>query len=135
MRVGADIQSTCRKCGVVWHLVIAMNDGRIAKVECGDCGARHGYRGIGSSARSPRSTASGRVKRTGTSGRGAQIIAADPTRPRRPFRTTETYELGDRVTHPHFGEGVVQALIGNTKVEILFELGSKTMVQGRSSGS
>ena len=34
--------------------------------------------------------------------------------------------------HPHFGEGVVQALVGNTKVEILFEIGSKTMIQGRS---
>ena len=41
-------------------------------------------------------------------------------RVRADLRTSDTYQLGDRVMHPHFGEGVVQALIGETKVEILF---------------
>ena len=36
------------------------------------------------------------------------IVAADLSRPRRSFQTSDAYEEGDRVIHPSFGEGVVQ---------------------------
>lgn len=130
MRVGADVQSTCRRCGDVWHVVIAMTNTRIAKVECKDCGARHGYRPVGAAAR--RKTASGTTRRV-TAKRSKEIVAADLSRPPRSFATTETYDVGDRILHPSFGEGVVQSLIGSSKVEVLFEAGPKTMIHGRGS--
>ena len=46
MRVGSDIEAVCKKCGDVWHVVIALADRRIANVECKECGARHRYRGV-----------------------------------------------------------------------------------------
>jgi hypothetical protein len=46
---------------------------------------------------------------------------------------SDTYQAGDRVVHDSFGEGVVQAVTGPTKVEILFDIGSKIMVHGRST--
>ena len=55
---------------------------------------------------------------------------ADPSRPCRSFRPRDTYEVGDRMLHPTFGEGVVQATRGATKVEVLFEAGTKLLVQG-----
>ena len=36
--------------------------------------------------------------------------------------------------HPSFGEGVVQATRGATKVEVLFEAGTKLLVQGYDKG-
>ncbi len=38
MRVGSDIEAVCKKCGDVWHVVIALADRVIAKVECRECG-------------------------------------------------------------------------------------------------
>jgi hypothetical protein len=37
----------------------------------------------------------------------------------------------DRIVHPSFGEGVVQAVTGPSKIEVLFGAGSKTLVHGR----
>jgi len=128
MRVGADIRSTCRKCGDVWHVVIAMSGGQIAKVECKDCNARHGYRPI-TAARAARTTSARRAPAKSK----ASIVEADLTRARRNFRASDTYAVGDRVLHPSFGEGVVQLVIGSNKVEVLFGSGSKTLVHGRSA--
>ena len=104
--------------------MIALTGGRIAQVECGDCGARHRYRTASSGRKSP-----ARARKTAAAKKPA--VEADTSRPRRPFSTKDTYEVGDRVVHPSFGEGVVQATLGPTKVEVLFESGPKRLVQGR----
>jgi len=125
MRVGADIQAACRKCA----------EGRIANVECGECGARHRYRAAAGASPARKSSVSPRGARSRSAARKAKpIVAADPSRPRRPFRTSDTYAVGDRVVHPSFGEGVVQAITGATKVEVLFEVGAKTLVHSRTAG-
>jgi hypothetical protein len=129
MRVGADIQSTCRKCGDVWHLVIAISEGQIAKVECKDCGARHRYRPVGSKSIGARRAST--MRRRPASKNPSRIVAADMSRPRRSFQTSDAYEVGDRIIHSSFGEGVVQQRIGATKVEVLFEAGLKTMIHDR----
>jgi uncharacterized Zn finger protein len=131
MRVGGEVQAVCRRCGTVWHVVIALAGGRIANVECGDCGARHRYRpaeGASPKRRPVRTTANRRRAMA------EPRVEADLSRPRRPFRPSDTYEVGDRVVHSDFGEGVVQAVRGPSKVEVLFEAGAKTLVQGRRVG-
>ena len=108
MRVGDDIGALCRKCGDVWHVVVALVDGRIAKVECKQCGARHRYRPVdgatGPGARRTRSAAAPRKR----SREKKPIVEADRSRPRRSFDASETYAVGDRIVHPSFGEGVVR---------------------------
>lgn len=133
-RVGADIGALCRKCGDVWHVVIALDAGAIAQVECKQCGARHRYRPAPGErtrgASSPgRRAASVRKARSAP----APVVEADPSRPPRSFRPSDTYQVGDRVVHAHFGEGVVQAVRGPTKVEVLFSGGARTLVHGRAS--
>lgn len=129
MRVGSDIGGICGRCGDVWHVVVAVVDGRIAKVECKQCGARHRHRPADDE---PRRGAARQASRTRKPGRASKpVVDADPSRPRRPFRATDTYAVGDRIVHPSFGEGVVQALRGPTKVEVLFEAGPKVLVHGR----
>jgi hypothetical protein len=127
MRVGGEVQAVCRKCGTVWHVVIALADGRIANVECGDCGARHRYRPAAAAKAGKRPAAKARAPRRAA----APLVEADLSRPCRPFRPSDTYEVGDRIRHEHFGEGVVQAVRGPTKVEVLFGVGPKTLVHGR----
>ncbi len=140
MRVGSDVGAICRKCGDVWHVVVAVVDHRIAKVECKQCGARHRFRpsdGESPTAGGRRTTAT-RARSTTSARRVSRkqpIVEADPSRPPRPYRPSECYTRGDRVVHPSFGEGVVQAISGPKKVLVLFAGGEKTLVQARETAS
>ncbi len=118
-------------------MVVAVSDARIAQVECKQCGARHRYRPPdgdaegGAVARPRRATARTASARARGASSKKPVVEADLSRPSRPFRMSETYQVGDRVVHATFGEGVVQALTGARKVEVLFEAGPKTLVHGR----
>lgn len=135
MRVGSELEAVCRRCGDTWHVVIALADGRIARVECRQCGARHRYRPVGgaapAAAASRRAAGSGRPASRGRVRSARPVVEADPSRPRRPFRATDTYQVGDRIVHASFGEGVVQAVTGPSKIEVLFPAGPKTLVHAR----
>jgi hypothetical protein len=137
-RIGSDVQSRCRRCGTTWHVVIAAVDGRIAQVECAECGARHRHRPAREARRAGPAADGARARQPSGRSRpsaGAPVVEADPSRPSRPFRATDTYSVGERVVHASFGEGVVQVVKGPGKVEVLFDSGTKTLVQGRGSRS
>lgn len=135
MQVGREVESVCGKCGNSWHVVIALADGRIAKVECRECGARHRHRPVGGAAPAARRRTTGTTTRVAgvRAKKRAPVIEADLSRPARSFSIRETYQVGDRVVHPNFGQGVVQTVLGPTKVEVLFGADSKTLVQGRGA--
>ena len=63
----------------------------------------------------------------------AAPVEADPARPVKVYSASARYEIGDQVAHPKFGTGVVQA-IEQTKVDILFESGRRTLVHARGDG-
>jgi hypothetical protein len=131
MRVGSDIEAVCKKCGDVWHLVIALADRRIAKVECRDCGARHRYRGVKGEVGAVRKKPAARARSSRPrSDEKNPAVEADLSRARRDFSMRETYAAGDRVLHTSFGEGVVQET-APAKIVVLFDVGSKTLVHGR----
>jgi transcription elongation factor Elf1 len=131
--VGADIFGACRRCGEVWLVVVAVMNGRIARVECKQCGARHAHR----SSQGERAVAAGpKVARSARTRRGpsSDDVEADPSRPPRPYRPSDQYTAGDRMLHPRFGEGVVQAVHGPKKVLVRFSSGDKTLIQARDAG-
>ena len=136
-QVGSELQSKCGKCGEAWHVVIALAENHIAQVQCGECGARHRYRPAGGAAADGASLPSSIAKKSPARSRKSDakpVVSADTSRPRRDFRPNDTYEVGDRMVHPNFGEGVVQATRGATKVEVLFDAGTKLLVQGHHKG-
>jgi hypothetical protein len=47
------------------------------------------------------------------------------------YSPKERYEEGDVLEHPTFGRGVATAVKDATKIEVLFENGSKLLVHGR----
>ena len=132
LSAGSDIHAKCNKCGEVWHVVIALAARGIAKIECKECGARHRYRGVKGETGAVRGKPAARATSSRTrSGKKKPVVRADESRPRRDFRMSDTYEVGDRVLHASFGEGVVQEVAAPAKIVVLFEVGSKTLVQGR----
>jgi len=132
MKVGADIEAVCGRCGEVWHVVVAIADGAIAKVECKQCGRLHRYRQIGGRRAEVRSAT--RTRKVSAKARTAgPLVEADPSRPLKSYRSSDCYAIGDRIEHPRFGAGIVDRVAGPEKVQVFFPDGHRLLVHGRGS--
>jgi hypothetical protein len=145
--VGQDVYSVCGKCGDTWHVIVALDGGRITKVQCKQCMGYHRYRApageerVDAEARKPkrrtvatRPTKGSRAAatpRASTRRRDEPIVEPDLSIPVRRYQMTETYAPGERIEHPKFGEGVVETSPGPGKVQVFFEDGRRTLAQGR----
>ena len=155
-KTGGEIDAYCTKCKLdLTHRIIAMVGDAVKKVECKTCGSHHLYR----RPKTERDAATARmVKRaedrkaaaSPTSGTKAErvaraeraerehtsawehAIAGKPTSAFTAYRISLTFGPGDLVKHPKFGDGVVAKVIDQSKVEILFKDGPRTMAQGVS---
>jgi hypothetical protein len=136
--VGQDIESICGKCGDVWHVVVAMVGDKVAKVQCKQCGGYHRHRPPGSSSSAP-------VRRSRASAVGGSAapaprsnepqVAADLSRPVKPYRFDGEYSPGDRVEHPKFGEGIVELTSEPGKMQVFFADGRRVLARAKQSTS
>ncbi len=138
-RVGGNTQAFCTHCKVEReHIVVAMVDGRPARVECDICHRQHNFRAA-PSAKTARAAASS----TGSRSRKA---AAEPAptpvvdlavltagRPSRLYDPKSRFAVGEVVQHPSFGVGLVTLLPGPQKVEIAFQTGARLLTHDRAT--
>jgi len=61
-------------------------------------------------------------------------VAADLTKPVRTYRASEKFAVGERVDHPSFGQGVVEASEPG-KVTVFFGSGRRVLVQSKDGGT
>jgi len=152
-KTGGEIDAFCTKCKLdLTHRIIAMVGDAVKKVECRTCGSHHLYR----RPKTERDAAHARlVKRaedrkaaSPTAGTKAErsaraekaereqvsawehAIAGKPSSAFTAYRISLHFGPGDLVKHPKFGDGVVAKVIDQSKVEILFKDGPRTMAQG-----
>lgn len=143
LAVGKDIASVCGKCGDVWHVIVAVEGGKVTKVQCKMCSGYHRYK------RSPGDTTAepARKKVEAKAGGKAKAGAKKTTRstprvdspqiepnldlPVRDYSIRETYQSGERIEHPKFGQGVVESFPAPDKMNVFFEDGRRTLAQGR----
>jgi hypothetical protein len=141
-QVGQDIEALCGRCGQVWHVVMAMMGDRIAKVVCKRCGGHHRYRREGDSEEAA-SGAPREARRTGPSRRFAKaaprtpapLPTFDPNKPPRVYAARDTYDTGDRVTHPQFGTGVVTGAPAPGRVEVAFPSGARVLACAKAAST
>lgn len=115
-------------------MVVAKVGDQIAKVQCKECHAYHRYRsGDKVAPAKTRSSATPRAKVTRAPVERFEkpAVAADLTRAVRTYSALERYEIGDRVEHPVFGQGVVEAMPEPGKVTMFFAVGRKVLVQAK----
>lgn len=136
--VGADIEALCSKCGDVWHVVVAKEGDKIAKVQCKQCGGYHRYKSLlGATAeqklpsnrrapKEPRATVSERFEKP--------AVEADLTRPVKQYRASGKFEVADRIDHPTFGQGIIE-LSEPGKVTVFFATGRRVLAQAKDGGS
>lgn len=133
--VGKDVFSVCGKCGPQWHVIVSMSGSKITRVQCKFCSAYHRYKPPEGEAPvdggSTRRVAGGKRPVAATRAAGGPALAPDPSRPVRSYAMSETYAPGDRLDHPTFGHGVVEATPIDGKMLVYFPSGRRTLAHGR----
>jgi hypothetical protein len=132
MKVGADIEAVCGRCGEVWHVIGAIADGGIARVECKQCGRSHRYRQVGGQPAAVRAATLTRDTRAKAKP-AVSLVEEGPSRPLKTYRSTDCYRIGDRIEHPRFGAGVVDRVAGPEKIQVFFPDGHRVLVHARST--
>ena len=137
-KVGSDIDSWCGKCKrILAHTVEAMVGDKPARVNCNTCKSQHSYKPHPLDRSSQRAR-----KRDGSdeqtsqpakppSNRYKSLLRANNTAVAETYSPQNRYEPGDVLEHPMFGRGITTAVKDGTKIEVLFESGSKTLIHGR----
>jgi hypothetical protein len=59
-------------------------------------------------------------------------VSADLSRPSRSYRASELFEVGERIDHPSFGQGVVE-LAEPGKITVFFASGRRVLVQAKTA--
>ncbi len=137
--VGADVEALCSKCGDVWHVVVAKVGEQIVKVHCKECNKEHRYKsphGVPKAVRQP-SLAHPRPPRAAKAPVERfekPAVAADLSKPARHYRASERFEVGERVDHPSFGQGVVE-ISEPGKVTMFFASGRRVLVQAKGAAN
>ena len=139
--VGKNIDAFCMRCQLTLaHIVLYEMWGAVRAVKCKTCGAEHRYHGPAPEKR--RSVPA--IRRSGT----APAVRPRTVRPADArqwearnaaitqdvvvwdYKLTERYEKGDVITHPSFGRGFVESIMGDG-MEVLFGEGRKRMAMNR----
>ena len=135
-RVGGWTQAYCTTCkSVREHVVVAMVDGRPAKVECESCHKQHLFRAAAPGTKAPRTGTARPRKAAVPEAPAVDIAALTAGRPQRDYDPKLHFSVGDVVAHPSFGTGLVTLLPGPQKVEIAFQSGAKLLTHDRAAAA
>lgn len=131
-KVAEEIVCYCSSCRMdLAHTIVAMNGDQIKRVHCKTCKKEHAYR-----------TSKG-LKEPGKKAKGERKSAAVPVgeewqrlllenkgKPQKTYNAKQPFQVGDRLMHHMFGEGVVGKLIYPNKMEVVFESDIKVLIHG-----
>jgi hypothetical protein len=135
--VGADVEALCSKCGDVWHVVVAKVGQQIVKVQCKQCSGYHRYKsphGAPAEKKLPATHRPPRESKPPVERFEKPAVAADLSRPSRPYRASEQFEVGERIEHPSFGQGVIE-LSEPGKITVFFASGRRVLAQARTAAT
>jgi hypothetical protein len=128
-------------------VVVAKVGQQIVKVQCKQCSGYHRYKSphnapaekkLPAAIRPPREEAGAPAKAAKSSSKGPverfekPAVAADLSKPSRPYRASELFEIGERIDHPSFGQGVIE-LSEPGKVTVFFASGRRVLAQAKTA--
>ncbi len=131
--VGKDIDSFCTRCDLLLnHLVIAKVADTVKRVKCLTCGNEHAYHSPTKAAPVKRGTSAAAIAKRAAlkaSDYDQLMKGRDLTRAKR-YKADERFAKNDVLNHAQFGFGLVTMLKDNSKIEVAFANGPKTLVHG-----
>ena len=123
--LGEPILAACSKCKArTSHTVIAKIGVKPTRVQCSTCNDTHAFKSTPTRRAVPASVAHLSPE---------EAYAASMRHARgdaRAYAANGRYEIGQRVTHPTFGEGVVMRLASATVCEVVFPTRTVKLVMG-----
>ncbi len=150
---GSEIDAWCTRCKLLLsHRIVAMIGKKPVRVECRTCGSVHNYKpsapGGASIAPvirnrdgsfSPVRMANARAQRTSSKSSrvGARTsewetrITGQPVTAFTRYSLSKTYNAGELIHHPKFGDGFVATVLEGGKVSIVFKDGARTLAHGQ----
>ena len=138
IEAGNEINSRCLKCkDVTNHTIVAMADGKIAKVVCNVCGGRHNYRpespanAAAAKRKTTRAASMAKAKSAKIEAQYEELLAERNPSKALSYAMTDIYKENDLLDHPLFGLGVITEKVLPNKIEVLFREGSKLLICGR----
>ncbi|MFA6236610.1 MAG: hypothetical protein WC635_04710 [Bacteriovorax sp.] len=140
INVGKEVLSNCNKCKLTLaHIIVTMKDSKTPdKVQCKTCKATHAFKDPGAakaktsvdkvikSAKAKSRT--GSKKSTETVGELWTKAIGKNTTGTKSYTIKGSFSSGDIIDHPTFGQGVVEKLIDDNKIEVLFQDDYRTLM-------
>jgi len=138
LSVGKEVLSQCSKCKLTLaHIIVTMKDTKNPdKVQCKTCKATHAFKDPGASKtktsvnkviKTAKAARSGR-KSTETVGELWTKAINKNAAQAKSYSIKDSFLTGDIIDHPTFGQGVVEKLIDNNKIEVLFQDDYRTLM-------
>jgi hypothetical protein len=136
LSVGKEILSQCNKCKLILaHIIVSMKDANTPdKVMCKTCKGTHSFKDPGATKKKTsvdrviKSAKAARGKATETVGELWTKALNRTTAKSRSYSMKDSFAQGDIIDHPTFGQGVVERLIDNNKIEVLFQDDYRTLL-------
>lgn len=134
---GQEIDSQCLKCkSVTNHIIIAMVEEKIAKVECNVCGAKHKYRPPKVAKPKAAKKKKAAVKKTPkrpiseikAEAHFEEIMEGVDISKAKPYSMTATFRENELIDHSAFGMGLIASTIQPNKIEVTFKAGNKVLI-------
>lgn len=139
--VAKEVLAYCTSCKMdLMNMIVAMKGDRIAKVQCKTCSKEHTYKapkGITEPTAKKPSKKSKAKTGEGMTAEGTPIaleweklMNTHKNNPMKSYSTKGHFLLGDKLSHPSFGDGIVGKLIYPNKIEVIFKTDVKVLIHG-----
>ncbi len=126
-QAGNEVDAWCRKCREDHlHVICAMVDGAIAKVECKCCGSTHRFRSPHTVASTRRKAPQSERSSHGRASREELTLPPDGSL-YKAYNLKTNFRVLDLIDHPKFGHGRVIRLLSQSKMEVHFGNGRKLL--------
>ncbi len=135
--VANEVLAYCTSCKMdLQHVVVAMKGDRIAKVQCKTCKKEHAFKAPKGATEPTKKSAKKGGKKADEGASGASPIEAEweklmtthKAAPMKSYSMKGRFQLGDKLNHPNFGEGIVGKLIYPNKIEVIFKNDLKVLI-------
>ncbi len=135
--VGKEILSHCSKCKLILaHIIVTMKSAAEPdKVQCKTCKSTQSFKDPSAK---KKKTSVDRVIKTARAASGKKTTESvgelwtkalnKATASSKEYSIKGSFQMGDVIDHPTFGQGVVEKLIDNNKIEVLFKDDYRTLM-------
>ena len=130
LTAGKDVIAYCNKCKLrLSHVIVVMKDENIpGKVTCKTCGDNHAFKEKPTTRK--KSTSISNKAIDAVLDRWEEAVQKSKEKPQK-YSPRVKFEVNQLVSHPTFGDGVVEKNIDNNKIEVIFKGQIKILVHNR----